>query len=116
MKRYIKSSASDDGADKSEWYDWWNDVDGYLMGWDKEFKQLIYDFRNKNGWTKDLNDPLCDKLADVIYEYVRTHLDMLDIDPGENDDSDYYEFARDRMVYWLIDEPTAYDFWADYKG
>lgn len=110
-------SASDTTEDdESEWYDWWDDVDGYLMGWDKEFKQLIYDFRNKNGWTTDLNDPLCDKLADVIYEYVRTHLDLLDIDPGENDDSDYYEFARERMVYWLIDEPTAYDFWADYKG
>lgn len=111
-------SASDDGADESEWYDWWNDVDCYLMGWDKEFKQLIYDFRKKNGWPKDFHDPLCDKLADVIYEYVRTHLDKLDIDPSENDDRDYREFAGERMLDWLLDrnEPAAYDFWADYKG
>ena len=108
-------SASDDGADESEWYDWWNDVDGYLMGWDKEFKQLIYDFRNKNGWPKDIHDPLCDKLADVVYEYVRTHLDKLDIDPSENDDSDYREFAGERMIDWLLEDPAAYDFWADYK-
>lgn len=117
--RYMANmvSASDDGADESEWYDWWNDVDSYLMGWDKEFKQLIYDFRNKNGWPKDIHDPLCDKLADVIYEYVRTHLDKLDIDPSENDDRDYREFAGERMLDWLLDrnEPAAYDFWADYK-
>lgn len=115
MKRYIKSSTSDDGAGEPEWHDWWDDVDGYLMGWDKEFKQLIYDFRNKHGWTNDLNDPLCDKLADVIYEYVRTHLDKLGIDPNENDDDDYMDFACNRMLEWLLEEPAAYDFWADYK-
>lgn len=116
--RYMANmvSASDDGADESEWYDWWNDVDGYLMGWDKEFKQLIYDFRKKNGWPKDFKDPLCDKLADAVYEYVRTHLDELDIDPSENNDSDYREFADERMLDWLLEEPAAYDFWADYKG
>lgn len=116
--RYMANmvSASDDGADESEWYDWWNDVDGYLMGWDKEFKGLIYDFRKQNGWPKDFKDPLCDKLTDVVYEYVRTHLDELDIDPSENNDSDYREFAGERMLEWLLEEPAAYDFWADYKG
>lgn len=116
--RYMANmvTASDDETDESGWYDWWNDVDGYLMGWDKEFKQLIYDFRKKNGWPKDFKDPLCDKLADVVYEYVRTHLDELDIDPSENNDSDYREFAGERMLDWLLEEPAAYDFWADYKG
>lgn len=108
-------SASDDGADESEWYDWWNDVDCYLMGWDKEFKQLMYDFRKKNGWPTDFNDPLGDKLVDVVYEYVRTHLDKLGIDPNENDDDDYMDFACNRMLEWLLEDPAAYDFWADYK-
>jgi hypothetical protein len=109
-------SASDDGADESEWYDWWNDVDGYLLNYDPEFKQIIYDFRNNYGWPKDMSDPLCDKLGDEIYIYVKTNADKLGIDTSENTDADYSEFANERMIEWLI-EPELYgNFWDDYKG
>ncbi len=106
----------DSDDEESEWYDWWNDVDGYLLGYDDKFKKIIYNFRDTYGMPKNISDDLCDKLADVIFDYVKNNLERLGIDPNENTDQDYSEFARERMVEWLV-EPSLYgDFWNDYKG
>lgn len=114
IRGFTPAHIDDSDDEESEWYDWWNDVDGYLLRYDDNFKKIIYDFRDKYGMPKNMSDDLCDKLADVIFDYVKNNLERLGIDPNENTDQDYSEFAHERMVEWLV-EPYLYgDFWDDY--
>lgn len=114
VRGFTPAHIDDPDNEESEWYDWWNDVDGYLLRYDDNFKKITYDFRDKYGMPKNMSDDLCDKLADVIFDYVKNNLERLGIDPNENTDQDYSEFARERMVEWLV-EPSLYgDFWDDY--
>ena len=116
VRGFTPAHIDDPDDEESEWYDWWNDVDGYLLEYDDNFKKIIYDFRDKYGMPKNMSDDLCDKLADVIFDYVKNNLERLGIDPNENTDQDYSEFAHERMVEWLV-EPYLYgDFWDDYQG
>ena len=96
-------------------YDWWNDIDTSLILYNKEFKQMLYDFRSQYGWPTDYRDPLCDPLCDQMFQFIKDHEDYLGI---HDTDSEYQEFVGNRLLDWLLDAEflRRHNFWAGYEG
>lgn len=107
--KYVK--ANDDEPEDD--YDWWNDLDGYLLTSDDKFKQLMYDCRKKYGMPTDIeDDPAAEQMGNLIFNYAKKWLSKWNITA---DDDEIWEFTWNRMLEdWLLNENITY-FWDDYK-
>lgn len=105
---YLDENGFGVNSDGTPWYDWWNDVDGYLLNVDPDFKDLMYNFAETYGIPTDDSD-LADKLGYTIRKYVQDNAESLGIDPTQQDDQVYTEFAFERILPMLLDESS--DFW-----
>lgn len=106
---YLYDNGFGTNEDGTPWYDWWNDVDYYLLDQDSAFREMVYDFRRKYGLPTGLNDQLADRLSYQIGKYVLDNADALGIEP----DGTITEFADERILPTVID-PNA-EFWNLYE-
>lgn len=107
---YLDNNGFGENEDGTPWYDWWNDVDSYMLDQDSQFKETMYEFRRNNGLPTDNNDPLSDRLGHQIVEYIRENAADLNIDA--NDDT-IPEFAFERILPIIMDPSIG--FWFDYE-
>ena len=106
---YLDENGFGVNEDGTPWYDWWNDVDYYLLYQDSDFKELLYHFRDENGLPTDDRDPLSDRMGHIVAEYVRDNAEGLGIIP----DDTIPEFAFSRIVPILMNPED--EFWSSYE-
>ena len=106
---YLDENGFGVNEDGTPWYDWWNDVDYYLLNQDSDFKAMMYAFRRTFGMPEDDDDPLSDRMGHLVVDYVQTNADRLGIVP----DDTIAEFAFARIVPVLLNPED--DFWDSYE-